>query len=327
MHVLITGAAGFIGYHTAKAWLDAGAEVTGIDALTDYYDPDLKRARLARLTSREGFTFHHARIETPGVMDDLARGADIVVHLAAQAGVRYSIDAPESYVTANLVGTFRVLEAARHAATPHLVMASTSSVYGANRDMPFVEEAKADSPMSFYAATKKAGEAMAHSYAHLYDIPITMLRFFTVYGPWGRPDMALFKFTAAMLEGREIDVYGQGEMYRDFSYVDDIVAAIRALGQIPPARGDAHLSSDVAPFRVVNIGNEAPVRLLDFIAALEKALGVTAKKRMLPIQPGDMPRTWSDTARLKALTGRAPHTPLRDGVARFVDWYRDYHQV
>ena len=327
MRVLITGAAGFIGYHTAATYLDAGAEVIGVDALSDYYDPELKRARLDRLAKHDGFTFHHAQIEDEGVMDRLAQDAGIVIHLAAQAGVRYSIDVPESYVTANLLGTFRVLEAARAHATPHLLLASTSSVYGANRELPFRETAKTDMPMSFYAATKKAGEAMAHSYSHLYGIPMTALRFFTVYGPWGRPDMALFKFTRAMLAGEEIEVYGEGNMSRDFSYVDDIVTAIRGLADVPPETGAAHLSSELAPYRVVNIGNESPVKLMDFISALERALGTPAKKRMLPLQPGDMVRTWSDTSRLKALTGLAPQTPVDTGVARFVQWYRDYYEV
>ncbi|QUS36421.1 SDR family NAD(P)-dependent oxidoreductase [Falsirhodobacter algicola] len=323
--ILITGTAGFIGFHLARRLLDEGAEVIGIDAITDYYDTGLKRRRHALLAEHAAFTAHEARIEEPGLMKRLAAEADVIVHLAAQAGVRYSIDAPRSYVEANLIGTFEVLEAARAAGTAHLMIASTSSAYGANVKMPYAETDKADHQMSFYAATKKATEAMAHSYAHLYDIPVTMFRFFTVYGPWGRPDMALFKFTDAILKDRPIDIYNNGDMSRDFTYIDDLVEGLRRLMDTPPRR-DAPVEGDslspVAPFRVVNIGNGAPSRLLDFVDAVEAAVGRPAQRNMLPMQPGDVPATWADTALLERLIGPLPQTPLAEGVARFVAWYR-----
>jgi UDP-glucuronate 4-epimerase len=339
--ILVTGAAGFIGYHLSLALLKAGHRVIGFDALSDYYDVTLKQRRRDMLTALPGFTFVHARLETPGALHDVMQThrPDIVVHLAAQAGVRYSIDAPGTYVESNLIGTFNLLEAARAFPPAHMLLASTSSVFGANEKMPYAETDKADLPMSFYAATKKANEAMAHSYAHLYGLPVTMFRFFTVYGPWGRPDMALFKFTRAILEDQPIDIYNHGDMRRDFTYIDDLIHAVTALtGKAPALPADRTADSTgpaltgdslspVAPWRVVNIGNAAPVQLLDFVAAIETATGRTARRNLLPMQPGDVPATWADTGLLTQLTGPMPRTPLADGVAAFVAWYRDYYQV
>ncbi len=310
----MTGSAGFIGYHVAQTLLDEGWHVTGIDALTDYYDVALKEARHARLAGHEGFRAVVERIEAPGVLARLMSETEpqIVVHLAAQAGVRYSIENPRSYLEANLAGTFELLEAARATPPRHMLLASTSSVYGANTSMPYVETMKADTQMSFYAATKKATEAMAHSYAHLYGLPTTMFRFFTVYGPWGRPDMALFKFTEAILQGRPIDVYNRGEMRRDFTYVDDLVRAIRLLADAVPVPGEAvegDSLSPVAPFRIVNIGNGAPQTLGDFIAAIEAATGRRAERNLMPMQAGDVSATWADTALLRRLTGICPRHP------------------
>ena len=329
---LVTGSAGFIGYHLAERLLDRGWRVIGLDCLSDYYDVALKRRRHARLAARPGFTEVIGRIEDPGRLAALmgqARPA-LVVHLAAQAGVRHSIERPRAYLEANLQGTFELLEAARAHPPAHLLLASTSSVYGANADMPYGECDRADHPMSFYAATKKATEAMAHSYAHLYRLPITMFRFFTVYGPWGRPDMAHFLFTEAILKGRPIKVFNEGRMQRDFTYVDDLVDGI--LGLVPVVPGTRPVSaldslSPVAPFRVVNIGGSRPTALTDFIAAIEAATGRQAEKILLPMQPGDVPATWADTRLLSALTGYAPRVGLREGVQRFVDWYRDYYRI
>ena len=326
---LVTGSAGFIGYHLCRRLLTEGWEVVGLDALTDYYDVTLKERRHAMLAQSSGFRAVEGRVETPGLLRDLAEGAEVIVHLAAQAGVRHSIDAPRSYVDANLIGTYEVLEAARATRPAHLLIASTSSVYGANEAMPYAEVDKADAPMSFYAATKKAGEAMAHSYAHLYAIPTTLFRFFTVYGPWGRPDMALFKFTRAILQGEAIDIYNHGDMRRDFTYVDDLVEGIVRLIAVPPLVrvGDRDSLSPVAPCRIVNIGNGAPVGLMDFVAAIETATGRVAEKRLLPMQPGDVPATWADAGLIEALTGPLPRTDITEGVRRFVDWYRDYYRV
>jgi UDP-glucuronate 4-epimerase len=329
---LITGSAGFIGYFTARALLDAGWRVIGLDALSDYYDVALKERRHAMLSQSAGFTPVIGRLETPDLLRDLfqTHTPDLVIHLAAQAGVRYSIDNPASYVQANLVGTSELLEAARAHPPEHMMLASTSSVYGANTEMPYREDHKVDTQMSFYAATKKATEALAHSYAHLYHLPVTMFRFFTVYGPWGRPDMAHFKFTKAILNGDPIDVYNNGEMMRDFTYIDDLVASILALSQaIPdpdkPSQNDS--ISPVAPFRVVNIGNGAPVKLMDYIAAIETACGTQAQKNFMPMQAGDVPATWADTTLLNELTGQRPITPVTQGIQHFVDWYRDYYQA
>lgn len=328
---LVTGSAGFIGYFTAQALLDAGWQVVGLDAMTDYYDVTLKERRRAMLRQSPGYTDIEARLETPGALHDLfeANRFDAVIHLAAQAGVRYSIEAPRTYVEANLIGTFELLEAARAFPPAHMLLASTSSAYGANTKMPYAETDKADHQMSFYAATKKATENMAHSYAHLYDLPITMFRFFTVYGPWGRPDMAHFKFTKAILSGDPIDIYNHGDMQRDFTYIDDLTSAILAL--IDAAPGEKPVQDDslspVAPHRVVNIGNGTPVRLMDFIAAIEQACGREAIKTYHDMQPGDVPATWADTSLLQGLIGEQPHTPIQQGIDAFVTWYREYYRV
>lgn len=328
---LVTGSAGFIGYHLCTRLLAEGWRVIGLDALTDYYEVSLKERRQAMLLQSQGFTAVNKRIETPGVLHDLMEEhrPEAVIHLAAQAGVRYSIDNPESYVEANLIGTFRLLEAMRAFPPRHSLLASTSSVYGANTEMPYAETMKADTQMSFYAATKKANEAMAHSYAHLYDLPTTMFRFFTVYGPWGRPDMALFKFTKAILEDRPIDVYNHGDMARDFTYVTDLVDGIvRLIEAVPgddPVEGDS--LSPVAPHRVVNIGNSNSVQLLDYIDAIEAATGRKAQKNMMDMQAGDVPATWADASLLQHLTQYKPKTQVTEGVARFVAWYRDYYGV
>ncbi len=332
---LVTGSAGFIGYHISKRLLDDGWQVVGLDALSPYYDVALKERRHAMLAENAGFRPVIGRLETPGLLDEiLSEGIDAVVHLAAQAGVRHSIEAPEDYLNANLIGTFRLLEAARAHPVSHLLAASTSSVYGANTSMPYAETDKADTQMSFYAATKKATEAMAHSYAHLYGTPTTMFRFFTVYGPWGRPDMAHYKFTRAILEGRPIDIYNHGRMRRDFTYIDDLIEAlVRLIPQAPkrPASPDQIEKGDslspVAPFRIVNIGNSEPVELMDYIRAIERACGCEAQKNFMEMQAGDVPATWADTSLLKRLTGYVPATPVNEGVARFVEWFRSYHRL
>ncbi|NBN78058.1 NAD-dependent epimerase/dehydratase family protein [Microvirga tunisiensis] len=332
---LVTGSAGFIGYFLCKRLLADGFEVIGLDAMTDYYDVRLKERRHQMLLQSANFRAVIDRVETPGCLRDLlARETpDVVIHLAAQAGVRYSIEAPRSYLDSNITGTFELLEAARATPPQHLLIASTSSAYGANTDMPFRETAKADHQMSFYAATKKACEVMSHSYAHLYGVPTTLFRFFTVYGPWGRPDMALFKFTKAILAGQPIDVYNHGDMRRDFTYVEDLVEGIRLLiDAVPqrPAGGEGVPEGDslspVAPWRLVNIGNSAPVALDAYIAAIEAATGRTAIRNLLPMQPGDVQATWADTSLLEHLTGFRPATSVEEGVARFVAWYRDYYQ-
>ncbi|TNJ47566.1 SDR family NAD(P)-dependent oxidoreductase [Phaeobacter sp. B1627] len=330
---LVTGSAGFIGFHCCQRLLQDGYDVVGLDAMTDYYDVALKEARHDMLAEHDTFRAVIGAVETPDLMMSLMAETrpDVVIHLAAQAGVRYSIDNPRSYLESNLIGTFEVLEAARAYPPRHMLLASTSSAYGSNTDMPYRETQKADHQMSFYAATKKATENMAHSYAHLYDLPVTMFRFFTVYGPWGRPDMALFKFARAILADEPIEIYNHGEMKRDFTYIDDLVTAIRLLiDAVPPrpgagaavAEGDS--LSPVAPWRVVNIGNANSVQLMDYIAALETALGCQAQKTYLPMQAGDVPATCADTALLTRLTGFAPNTSVREGVARFVEWYRPY---
>ncbi|MFT4014956.1 MAG: GDP-mannose 4,6-dehydratase [Paracoccus sp. (in: a-proteobacteria)] len=331
MRALITGSAGFIGYHLAELLLDEGIEVVGLDAHDPYYDPALKEAREARLRARPGFTPVRARIEEPGLLADLfgRHRPEVVIHLAAQAGVRHSIDHPRAYLASNIIGTFELLEAARAFPPRHLLLASTSSAYGANTRMPYAETDRADHQMSFYAASKKSTEAMAHSYAHLFGLPVTMFRFFTVYGPWGRPDMAPFLFTDAILKGNPIRVFNHGDMRRDFTYVTDLVRAIRLLidavpGSHPACPEDS--LSPVAPHRVVNIGNGAPVELMDFIAAIETATGRSAIKDLQPMQPGDVPATWADTALLRRLTGYAPQTSIGQGIGAYVAWFREYYR-
>lgn len=331
---LVTGSAGFIGSFVCERLLRDGFRVIGLDAMTDYYEVSLKQRRHGRLLQSEHFQAIEDYIETPGLLMELftREKPDIVVHLAAQAGVRYSIENPRSYLESNIVGTFELLEAGRAYPPQHMLLASTSSAFGANTEMPYRETDKADHQMSFYAATKKATENMSHSYAHLFDLPITMFRFFTVYGPWGRPDMALFKFTKAIFEGRPIDVYNYGDMKRDFTYVEDLVEAIRLLIDVPPVRpaaGEAVAPGDslspVAPWRIVNIGNSNAVQLTEFIEAIEDATGRQAERHLMPMQAGDVPATWADAELLKSLTGYAPKTSVRDGVGKFVDWYRDYY--
>lgn len=332
----ITGTAGFIGFHLARLLLDKGWQVHGLDGMTAYYDLNLKRARLALLAQNPNFTQTEAMLEDADAVMTAARAAqpDAIIHLAAQAGVRYSLEAPRAYIDSNLVGTFNVMEAARELMPAHFLMASTSSAYGANEDMPFKETDKADHPLTIYAATKKANEAMGHAYAHLHNLPTTMFRFFTVYGPWGRPDMAPFKFTKAILAGEPIDIYNNGEMWRDFTYVTDLVEGIAGLIDAPPVRPASRADipegdslSPAAPFRVVNIGNGQKVRLMDFIEAIEDATGKQAIRNYMPMQTGDVPATWADASLLNRLTGSLPATDVRDGMRAFVDWYRGFYQV
>jgi len=332
--VLVTGTAGFIGFHLAKLLLAEGFTVCGYDGITDYYDVRLKQRRHQHLLQSPGFSATEAMLEDSETFDRVADDfqPDVIVHLAAQAGVRYSLENPRAYIDSNIIGTFNVMEAARRLKVRHLMMASTSSVYGANTEMPFDETEKADTQLTIYAATKKANESMAHSYAHLWDLPTTMFRFFTVYGPYGRPDLALYKFVDAILDDRPIDIYNHGDMYRDFTYVDDLVRGIRLLIDAVPVRpenaemiepGDS--LSPVAPFRVVNIGNSDKVRLLDFVDAIEDCLGKKAIRNYMDIQPGDVPATWANADLLQKLTGYRPQTDFRDGIAQFVSWFRDYY--
>jgi UDP-glucuronate 4-epimerase len=332
--VLITGTAGFIGFHLATLLLAEGFRVHGYDGMTDYYDVTLKQRRHALLLQNPAFSATEALLEDQAQMDAVADEfqPDVIVHLAAQAGVRYSLEQPRAYLDSNIIGTFNVMEAARRLKVGHLLMASTSSVYGANEDMPFTELEKADAQLTIYAATKKANESMAHSYAHLWDIPTTMFRFFTVYGPWGRPDLALYKFVDAILDGRPIDIYNHGDMYRDFTYVTDLVKAIRLLMDAVPVRPDSRADiaandslSHAAPYRVVNIGNSDKVRLLDFVDAIEEELGMKAIRNYMPMQMGDVPATWADASLLQDLTGYRPDTNFKSGISEFVTWYREYY--
>lgn len=332
MRVLITGTAGFIGFHLAQLLLREGMVVHGYDGMTDYSDLRLKQRRNQVLLQNPGFTATEGMLEDQALFDQVADAfmPDMIVHLAGQAGVRYSIENPRTYLDSNVIGSFNVMEAARRLKVQHLLMASTSSVYGANEKVPYAETDKVETQMSFYAATKKANENMSHAYAHIHGLPVTMFRFFTVYGPWGRPDMALYKFVDATLQGRPIDVYNHGEMYRDFTYVEDIVRGIRLLMDVIPQHpadgtvleGDS--LSPVAPWRVVNIGNSTSVKLTDFIDAIENALGMKTTRNLMPMQAGDVPRTWADASLLQRLTGYRPETDMRLGVQKFVDWYRDY---
>jgi UDP-glucuronate 4-epimerase len=332
--VFITGTAGFIGFHLARLLLKEGHQVHGYDGLTDYYDVTLKQARHRILEGMPGFSKTEAMLEDNDTLAKAVHGfaPDIIVHLAAQAGVRYSLENPRAYIEANIVGTFNVMELARELKVSHLLMASTSSAYGANEEMPFKETDKADTPLTMYAATKKANEVMGHTYAHLWNLPTTMFRFFTVYGPWMRPDLAPFKFADAIRAGRPIDIYNHGEMYRDFTYVDDLVRGIRLLMDAVPVRpasgadiapGDS--LSPAAPYRIVNIGNSSQVKLLDFVDIIEAELGVKAIRNYMDMQPGDVPATWADASLLHSLTGYRPQTDIRTGIARFVSWFREYY--
>ncbi|MBN3563564.1 NAD-dependent epimerase [Aliamphritea spongicola] len=332
MKILVTGVAGFIGSATALRLCEQGHQVIGIDNVNDYYDPALKEARLARLAGADNFRFMKMDISDRKAVAELftTEGFDRVVHLAAQAGVRYSIENPMAYVDSNLVGMATILEGCRHNKVEHLVYASSSSVYGMNEEVPFSEDHGVDHPVSLYAATKKSNEMMAHSYSHLYDLPTTGLRFFTVYGPWGRPDMAPFLFTDAIMNDRPIKVFNHGKMQRDFTYIDDIVeGVVRVLAQVPQLDPEAAKDSPAtswAPFKVYNIGNNEPVELGDFIAAIEKAAGKEAVKECLPMQAGDVPRTYADVDKLMALVDFKPAMPIDEGMQKFVDWYKEYYQ-
>lgn len=335
MRVLVTGAAGFIGAKLSEVLLARGDEVVGFDDLNAYYDPRLKQARLDRLLPHPNFRFVRGALEDSAVLGEAFASSDPqrVVNLAAQAGVRYSLDNPRAYVDSNVVGFLNVLEACRHRGIEHLVYASSSSVYGSNRKLPFSVEDNVDHPVSMYAATKKANELMAHTYSHLFGLPTTGLRFFTVYGPWGRPDMALFLFTRRILAGEPIDIFNHGRHSRDFTYIDDIVeGVVRALDQAPVHAPDYRPAApsparSTAPYRVYNIGNHQPVELLRYIEVLEECLGRKAERRLLPMQPGDVPDTWADVDALRQDVGYSPSTPIEVGVKRFVEWYRQYHGV
>jgi len=335
MNFLVTGAAGFIGFHVSQRLLAAGHQVVGIDNLNDYYDVNLKHARLDLIKADSGFTFIEMDLEDRDAIASLfdQNTFQRVIHLGAQAGVRYSIENPHAYADSNLIGHLNILEGCRHHKIEHLLYASSSSVYGLNRKMPFSTEDSVDHPVSLYAATKKANELMSHTYSHLYQLPTTGLRFFTVYGPWGRPDMALFKFTRAMIAGEAIDVYNQGQMKRDFTYIDDIAEAIVRLQDVIPQQDDnwtvetGSPATSSAPYRVYNIGNSQPVTLMNYIEAIEKALGITAKKNLMPMQPGDVLETSADTEALYKAIGFKPQTGVEEGVKNFVDWYRDFYRV
>ncbi len=333
MKILITGSSGFIGFHLSKLLLNEGFEVHGFDGMTKYYDVNLKLKRQSILFKYPKFSASNGMLEEDNKFIDVSNDfkPDIIIHLAAQAGVRYSLENPRAYIDSNIIGTFNVLEAAKKHDVKHLLMASTSSVYGANLNMPFSENDKTDTQLTIYSATKKSNESMAHSYAYLWKIPTTMFRFFTVYGPWGRPDMALFKFVSSILKDEPIDIYNNGDMYRDFTYVDDLVHSIRLLiDTVPSLKSEnidlkSNLHSPVAPYRVVNIGNSNKVRLLDFIEVIEEILQKKAIKNFMPMQKGDVHATWANTSLLQSLTGQNPKTDFYDGILKFIEWYREYY--
>ncbi len=329
--IFITGTAGFIGFHLASLLLREGFKVKGYDGITEYYDVNLKKARHNILLKNSNFTATEGMLEDYDKLDEVTNNfkPDVIVHLAAQAGVRYSLENPRAYIDSNITGTFNVMEVSRKLKVKHLLMASTSSVYGANTKMPFIETEKADTQLTIYAATKKANESMAHSYSYLWKIPTTMFRFFTVYGPWGRPDMALFKFVSAILKNKPIDIYNNGKMYRDFTYIDDLVYGIKLLiSEIPiieKSNNNFNSSSSVAPYRVINIGNSNKINLLDFIEAIEENLGKKAVRNYLPMQQGDVPATWSDSSLLNSLTNYTPQTNFKKGIDQFIKWYQEYY--
>jgi len=333
MRILVTGAAGFIGFHVANRLLADGHEVVGLDSVNQYYDVRIKEARLGLLQAHRKFEFVRAALADPEAMDQLFDRSEFerVIHLAAQAGVRYSLERPDAYITSNILGFLQVLEECRYRKIPHLIYASSSSVYGASTQMPFSVQRGADHPLSMYGATKRSNELMAHSYSYLFGLPTTGLRFFTVYGPWGRPDMVLFKFTKAILEGQPINVFNNGKMKRDFTYVDDVVESVVRIMDIVPTR-DPQWSSDrpdpstsVAPYRLYNVGNQEPVDLLEVVSLLEEQLGKKTKKNLLPMQPGDVPATHADVSSLQEVTGFIPRTSIREGICRFVHWYKTFY--
>ena len=333
MKVLITGTAGFIGFHLAKLLLRDGFRVHGYDSINDYYDVNLKLARQNILLEDKNFSTTKGLLEDNDKLSEVADKfqPDVVIHLAAQAGVRYSLENPRAYINSNIIGTFNIMEIAKNHKVKHLLMSSSSSVYGANTSMPFTENDKVDTQLTIYAATKKSNESMAHSYAHLWKIPITMFRFFTVYGPWGRPDMAYFKFVSSILKNKPIDIYNNGEMYRDFTYVDDLVNGIKLLVDCIPMNGKKISENDslspVAPFRIVNIGNSDKIKLIEFIESIEESLSKKAIKNYMPMQKGDVAETWADTSLLKDLTGHISKTNFDDGITHFVKWYKEYYGV
>ena len=336
MRVFITGTSGFIGFHTARTLLEEGFKIHGYDGITDYYDIKLKKDRTSILESFDNFQFTQAMLEDNLELTSAIEKfqPEIIIHLAAQAGVRYSLENPRSYVDSNIIGTFNLLEIAKKLDLKHMLIASTSSVYGDSKEMPLNEKENTDSPLTIYAASKKTNEVMAHSYSHLWNLPITTFRFFTVYGPWGRPDMALFKFTEAILNDEEIDVYNFGNMYRDFTYIDDLVKGIRLLMNVIPNNDeqsnsimDKDTKSKIAPYRIVNIGNSKKVKLSLFIEAIEKELGKQAKKNYLPMQMGDVPATWADSSLLNNLTNYSPETDIKEGVKNFIEWYLNYNNI